>query len=236
MNLDTPTKDIFGLAVESYFTTEDKTPILVHHEDFFDDEIPVEYLFRSYDEMPKLEQKALDLCQGSVLDIGCCAGSHSLVLKSRGHLVQPIDISKKCIETCKKRGLEEAKTLNFFDLKPQSFDTLLLLMNGTGIAGTLNALPSFFEKLKSLMHENTQVLLDSSDLIFLYDEEMADEDEAYYGEMIYKTSYKNQISDPFPWLYLDFNTLKKEAEKASLECSLIFEDEHYGYLARLNFT
>jgi hypothetical protein len=236
LNLYPPSKDIFGLAVENYYLTKDQTPILVHHEDFFDDEIPVEYLFRSYDDMPELEQKALDLCQGSVLDIGCCAGSHSLVLKSRGHLVQPIDISEKCIETCKKRGLEEAKTLNFFDLKPKSFDTLLLLMNGTGIAGTLKELPRFFEKLKSLMHKNTQVLLDSSDLIFLYDEELAKEDEPYYGEMTYKTSYKNQLSDSFPWLYLDFKTLKKEAEKADLKCSLIYEDDHYGYLAKLNFT
>ncbi|WP_019039189.1 class I SAM-dependent methyltransferase [Psychroflexus tropicus] len=237
MNLHSPSKDIFGLAVENYYLTKDQTPILVHHEDFFDDEIPVEYLFRSYDDMPKLEQKALDLCQGSVLDIGCCAGSHSLILKSKGHQVLPIDLSKKCIETCKKRGLEEAKRLNFFDLKSQSFDTLLLLMNGTGIARTLNELEAFFDQLKSLMHKNSQVLIDSSDLIFLFEDEVIENDKSsYYGEMIYRTSYKNQLSDPFPWLYLDFNTLKKEAEKASLECSLIFEDEHYGYLAKLNFT
>ena len=235
MNLNQPTQDIFGLAVESYFKTKDKTPIKVHHEDFFDDEIPVDYLFRSYSEMPELEQKALDLCQGSVLDIGCCAGSHSLELQSRGHLVKPIDISAKCIDVCKSRGLNSAEHSDFFELKSQTYDTLLLLMNGIGIAESIKNLPEFFNKLKSLMHQHSQVILDSSDLIFLYEDEKPSTDH-YYGEMTFTTSYKNQISEPFSWLYLDFEYLKKEARKENLKCSLLFQDEHYGFLAKLELN
>jgi SAM-dependent methyltransferase len=230
-----PTQDIFGLAVESYFQTNDKTPIQVHHDDFFDDEIPVDYLFRSYSEMPKLEQKALELCKGSVLDIGCCAGSHSLELKSKGHLVKPIDISKKCIEICQKRGLIEAEHIDLFELKGEVFDTILLLMNGIGIAKSVDNLPAFFDQLKNLMHQKSQVILDSSDLIFLYEDEKPSTDH-YYGEMTFRTSYKNQISEPFSWLYLDFEYLKREAQKENLKCTLIFQDEHYGFLAKLELN
>lgn len=229
------TKDIFGLAVESYFLKQDQTPIIVHNEDFYDDEIPVKYLFRKYEEMPELEQMALDLCQGKVLDVGCCAGSHSLELKARGHRVVPIDISKKCIQTCHKRGLKEAKQINFFELKNDKFDTILLLMNGIGIAQSIKNLPDFLKKLKSLMHQNSQVLLDSSDLIFLFEDELLEE-ETYYGEMTFKTSYKKQVSQPFPWLYLDFVMLRNEAQKEGLECELIFEDDHYGFLAKLQLN
>lgn len=228
-------KDIFGLAVESYFLKKDQTPIIVHNEDFYDDEIPVGYLFRSYEEMPELEQLALDLCQGKVLDVGCCAGSHSLELKAKGHQVLPIDISRKCIQTCHKRGLQEAQQIDFFNLENQKFDTILLLMNGIGIAKTVKNLSFFFQKLKSLMHRTSQILLDSSDLIFLYEDEVLEEN-SYYGEMTFKTIYKKQVSQSFPWLYLDFDLLKSKAQNEGLSCELIFEDDHYGFLAKLKLT
>ena len=48
-----------------------------------EDVIPLPYLFRDFDEMPKLEQKALELAHGKVLDIGCGAGNHTLYLQPR---------------------------------------------------------------------------------------------------------------------------------------------------------
>lgn len=235
MNRKSSPKDIFGLALESYYTNQDTTSIKVHNKDFYDDEIPVDYLFRSYEEMPELEQIALDLCKGKVLDVGCCAGSHSLELKAKGLEVVPIDISPKSIEVCKKRGLKEAECSNFFELDNEKFDTILLLMNGIGIAQSIDNLTFFFEKLKSLMHQNSQVLLDSSDLIFLYEDELTELDN-YYGEMTYTISYKQSISDAFPWLYLDFDLLKKEASKRGFLCELIFHDGHFGFLAKLKLN
>ncbi|TXE17920.1 class I SAM-dependent methyltransferase [Psychroflexus gondwanensis] len=235
MNPNSISKDIFGLAVESYYKRQDQTPIIVHAEDFYDDKIPVEYLFRTYEEMPEIEQKAIQLSTGTTLDVGCCAGSHSLELKKRGLDVLPIDISKKCIGICKERGLPEAMQTDFFILKDKTFDTILLLMNGIGIAQTIKNLPVFFNQIKTLLKPDGQVLLDSSDLIFLHENEIMD-DSKYYGEITYSTSYKNKTSRPFPWLYLDFELLKDLSEKEGFTCELIYSDDHYGFLAKLKLN
>jgi cyclopropane fatty-acyl-phospholipid synthase-like methyltransferase len=198
----------------------------------------IAYLFRSYDEMPKLEQNALQLAKGKILDIGCGAGSHSLYLQNEKEFeVTSIDISKNAIKACQLRGLKNAKVLNVLDLENETFDTILLLMNGTGIFGTLDETPKFLQKLKTLLNPNGQILIDSSDIIYMFDD---DEDggkwipgDAYYGELTFTISYKNQTEDTFPWLYLDYNTLQNAAHANDLQCQLVYEGEHFDYLARL---
>ena len=89
MNPKTSSPDIFGNAIEHFFYRKDKTPIIVHSKDFDDDQIPVDYLFRNFEDMPLIEQKALEFAKGRTLDVGCCAGSHSLVLQNQGTLSLP---------------------------------------------------------------------------------------------------------------------------------------------------
>lgn len=191
--------------------------------------------------MPDLEQTALKHCRGKVLDVGCGAGSHSLYLQQEKKIqVIPIDISKKAVEICKLRGLENAIFHDFFKLENEKFDTILLLMNGSGIIGKLQNLTLFFEKLKSLLAPNGRVLIDSSDLRYLFEEEedggiWIDASQGYYGEMTYQVSYKGAISLPFSWLYLDFETLKFAAESNGFQCSLLQQGTHYDYLAELKF-
>jgi cyclopropane fatty-acyl-phospholipid synthase-like methyltransferase len=199
----------------------------------------VAYLFRSYNEMPKLEQKALQLAKGRTLDVGCGAGSHSLYLQNERNIdVTAIDISKNAIEACTLRGLEKVKVQNILSLENEKFDTILLLMNGTGIFGTLKETANYLQKLKSLLNPNGQILIDSSDIIYMFDN---DEDggkwipgDNYYGELTFKIRYKNETEDEFPWLYLDYNTLQNAAFANGLQCELILEGEHYDYLAKLS--
>ena len=205
------TNDIFGLAISDYYSTKKENSIKVISNDFDDDEIPVPYLFRSYSEMPEVEQKALDLSKGNVLDVGCGAGSHSLYLQNSKKLtITAIDTSEGAINVCKSQGILNAHCQDFYKHN-QKYDTILLLMNGSGIVGTLNNFNSFFTHIKTLLNPKGQILLDSSDLIYLFEndngEYWVDAAKGYYGEMQYQLNYNNQTSEIFDWLYVDYNTL-----------------------------
>ncbi len=225
-------KDIFGKAIQAYFENNDRTPISVHSPDFEDDEILPEYLFRNFEEMPIIEQIALRSCKGKVLDVGCGAGSHSLFLQENLNLkVRAIDTSPGAIEIAKKRGLTSAACIDFFDLENERFDTLLFLMNGSGIIGKLENINRFFKKSRELLKENGQILIDSSDLIYLFDEKPSAP--PYYGELEFSLSYKGEKSANFDWLYIDEELLKFYAAKNKFSCKIIKRGEHYDYLAQL---
>lgn len=232
-------KDLFGKAILDFQTNNSPEDLTTETSISEADEMSVAYLFRSYDEMPKLEQKALQLSQGKILDVGCGAGSHSLTLQNDRNLdVHSIDISHNAIRACELRGLKKAKTQDVMSIENEKFDTILLLMNGTGIFGTLKETPKFLQKLKSLLNPNGQILIDSSDIIYMFDD---DEDggkwipgDGYYGELTFTVSYKNETEETFPWLYLDYNTLQNVAFANELKCELILEGEYFDYLARLS--
>ena len=233
-------KDLFGKAILDYQTNNSPEDLVTETSISEADEMPVSYLFRTYNEMPELEQKALQLAKGSVLDVGCGAGSHTLALQNERKLdVTAIDISENAVKACQLRGIENVKVANILDLDVENkFDTILLLMNGTGIFGTLNETAKYLQKLKSLLKDEGQILIDSSDLIYMYDQ---DEDgaysipaEGYYGELTFTVQYKGETEDTFPWLYLDYNTLQNAAIANGLKCELLLEGEHFDYLAKLS--
>ncbi len=235
-------KDLFGRAILDYVTNNSPEDLITETSISDEDEMNIAYLFRSFNEMPIIEQKAMQLSKGLVLDVGCGAGSHSLYLQNECKLnVQSIDISNNAIAACKLRGLLNAKVQNVLDLKlnenETQYDTILLLMNGTGIFGTIKDIPNYLHKLKSLLKSNGQILIDSSDIIYMFDN---DEDggkwipsNGYYGEITFKIKYKNEIENSFPWLYLDYNTLQNAAYANGFKCELIQEGEHFDYLAKL---
>lgn len=233
-------KDLFGKAILDYQTNNSPEDLITETTISDEDEMSVAYLFRAFSEMPQLEQKALQLAKGRILDVGCGAGSHGLYLQNETGLeVTAIDISENAIKACQLRGLTNAKVVNILDLDAnEKFDTILLLMNGTGIFGKLKNVSQYFQKLKSLLNENGQILIDSSDIIYMFDE---DEDggkwisgDEYYGELEFTLTYKGEKEESFPWLYLDYNTLQNAAHANGLQCELILEGEHYDYLAKLS--
>lgn len=230
-------KDPMGAAILDFQKQGKAARLRVLSSMFEEDEMPVKHLFRSTRDMPMLEQKALQLAKGRVLDIGAGAGCHALALQEKGLAVKAIDISPLSCEAMKLRGVKDAECINLFDDHlGMGFDTILLLMNGTGIAGKIEHLPALFQRLKALLNPGGQILIDSSDLKYIYENEDGSFDinlnGAYYGEVDYQMIYKDVKGDSFDWLYVDFPLLKSIAETCGLHGELVEEGEHYDYLAR----
>lgn len=228
--------DILGTALIDYISDNYTEDIITYSSVSGEDIMELPWLFRSYKEMPLIEQTALKACYGKVLDVGCGAGSHSLYLQKKGFTVTAIDSSKGAIETCIKRGVKHAKIQDVWHLKNKKFDTLLVLMNGTGLCGKLERLEAFLIHLKSLLTKNGQILIDSSDIIYMYNKNTHLEQKSkglYYGEVLFEMTYKNNRSKPFDWLFVNFDVLKSYAVKAGLQCENLKKGFHYDYLAKL---
>ncbi len=112
-----------------------------------------------------------------------------------------------------------------------------MLMNGSGIIGKLENMPDFFLRMKQLLRPGGYILMDSSDLRYLFEDEdgsfLIDLAGDYYGEIDFRMQYKNIKGDRFDWLYVDFQTLSLYAAEYGFEAELIKEGKHYDYLACL---
>lgn len=235
----TPEKDPMGAAIADYYNRHRADKLRVFSSQFDEDEIPVKDLFRTAQRMPLLERTALQLASGRILDVGAGSGCHALALQEQGKEVCAIDISPLSVEVMKQRGVKDVRLVNLFDEQfAETFDTLLMLMNGSGIIGRLENMPLFFRKIKQLLRPGGCILMDSSDLRYLFEDEdgsfvinlAAD----YYGEIDFEMQYKEVKGDVFDWLYVDFQTLSLYAAECGFKAELIKEGKHYNYLAKLS--
>ncbi len=229
--------DPFGEAIRDYFEKGKAPKIKVNSNYTENEEILPSYFFRSEKEMPLIEQKALKLCKGKVLDIGAAAGCHSIILQKKGYSITALEKSYLASEILLKRGIQRVINKDIFEFDEGSFDTILLLMNGAGIAETLNGLERLLKHLKTILSENGQILIDSSDISYLFEEDdgskwvdLANPD--YHGEMTYHITYKKSDAE-FKWLFVDQDKMKKYAEKSGLKFSLVATGNHNDFLVRL---
>lgn len=237
-DLLTADKDPMGAAILDYLEHGKAGKLRVFSSQFDEDEIPVRTLFRTEKQMSPLERTALQLASGRILDVGAGSGCHSLALQAAGKEVEAIDISPLSVEAMRRRGVGQATQANLFsDSFCGAYDTLLMLMNGSGIIGRLENLPAFFRKAKQLLRPGGSILMDSSDLRYLYEDEdgsfVIDIAGDYYGEVDFRMQYKQVEGDPFDWLYIDFQTLSLYAAQNGFTAELVKEGKHYDYLARL---
>ena len=229
-----------GLAIKDYHQGHYSQDLFNETSISEKDELPLPYLFRPYNQMPKLEKQALKHCKGTVLDIGCGAGSHSLYLQQQGFNVTALDCSTDSIAVCKSRGITQTVAGDLLDYNRQQYDTLLILMNGTGIFQQVAKVPLYLNHLKNILKPGGQILVDSSDLVYMYNTLengaiMVPAHMNYYGELECTLYYKEYVSDPYYWLYLDQKTFKRLAVGAGFKWEIIAQGSNHDYLARLSF-
>lgn len=232
--------DLLGNALQDYFSANKKAELIVHSDITEDEVVPAGHFFRNFSQLPLVEKVAIDRCYGRILDVGAGAGAHARILHKKGLEVLPIDLSPGAVRVMKSLGLTNAREADFFEMPPELFDTILMLMNGIGICGTLARLDIFLEKAKSMLQPGGQILMDSSDIIYMFEEEdgtiAIDLNRGYYGEVTYRFSYGESTGTPFKWLFLDFDLLESYAAKHGFICEKLCDGEHFDYLARLRVT
>ena len=221
-------KDAIGAAILEFAKKKNTSEIIVASDICEDDTIPVFYLFRDVEAMPELEKVALQHCAGSILDVGAGAGIHTRYLKNQGANVKAIDVSLGAVEYMQSQGMD-ARCIDFRNLPEEKYDTLLLLMNGIGIAGTLSSLEDFLSYAKTRLTENGKIICDSTNVMYLYEDEdgsmWMDLNSEYYGNFKFQMKYNSIETDWFDWLYVDYTTLTEKAEKVGLAVKLLFEDD-----------
>lgn len=229
--------DVFGKAIKAFYEDEDDSLEIEVFSDLAGDEtIPVPYFFREGEEMPDVEQKALSLAKGRVLDVGAGAGTHTLHLLENGFEVTALEKSTLCCDVMEDRGIENIIEDDFYNHRGEKYDTILLLMNGVGIAGTNDKLPQFLNHCKSLLAKGGSIFIESSDIIYMFEDEdgsyLIDLNAGYYGNMNYTVEFENE-QENFDWLYAGYDILADVASICGLKIRKVMDGEHYNYLAEL---
>ena len=226
------------MAMNDYYQGNRDAKIKIHSPDFEEDEIEVSWYFRQYDDMPEIEKKALDLCQGKIIDIGAGAGSHALYLQKKGMDVTALDISGGACEIMRMRGVKKVLQEDIFTYKEEKYDTSLMLMNGIGVTGSIENLDIFLDSLNDLLNPGGQLLFDSTNLIYLYSNDQGEEkinlNDDYYGQVQFRMEYDDFFTRQFSWIYIDFDTLAGMAEEKGLKAEKIMDGENYHYLGRIS--
>jgi SAM-dependent methyltransferase len=224
-------KDVLGQALSDYHHRRSSAKLWINNKYGPREEMPVNVYFRTAEEMPELEWIALQRCRGKILDIGAGAGSHALALSQMGQDVTALDNSPLAAAVMEERGVKKIICQDFFELEDGVFDTLLLMMNGIGLAGTLSRLRLFLAHARKLIRPGAQLLFDSSDIAYMFEGNIPEMEE-YYGEILYQYEYKGQRSDWFKWLFIDKNKLTEIARSEGWRTELLFEDGYDQYLVK----
>lgn len=229
--------DPIGRAIADYFEHGEAPDIKIQTNYTEGELLSPAYFFRTEDQMPEIEKTALKLCRGKVLDVGAAAGCHAFILQKSGFDVTALEKSAQAADVMNKRGIKKVVCCDVLQFNEKGFDTILILMNGTGIGGTLHGLELLLDHLKNMLNPSGQILIDSSDISYLFDEEDGSvwidlANNNYYGEMEYELTYKNE-KENFKWLFTDFETLSEKAAKAGMQCNQMLKGKHFNYLAQI---
>ncbi|MEQ8241618.1 MAG: class I SAM-dependent methyltransferase [Cyclobacteriaceae bacterium] len=224
--------DIYGEAVKDFYQNQFIAPLLLNNSYGEPEEMPIEVFFREEVDLSTIDHLALIECSGKILDVGAGTGVHSLILQERGFHVVALENSPRCVEVMTQSGIEKVINIDFRK-HYEKYDTLLVLMNGLGLAGKLKNLTTTLQHFKSLLTKGGQILIDSSDISYLY-EGAEFPSTHYFGEVSYQYEYKKKKGTWFDWLYVDQDTLSKHAKQAGLKLEILMTEENDQYLAHLS--
>jgi SAM-dependent methyltransferase len=207
--------DLFGRVLMDAFTGQGDE-YYVRRDDNFTTRDSSKRYFRSWEALPEHHRCLLDHARGQVLDIGAGAGQHALLLQENGLAVTAIDASPRAVEVCRKRGVQDARVMDAhkLELPVRSYDTVLLMGNTLGIAGTPDGLRALLRRLHRIVRPGGQILAEVNDytatheMIHLRYHQWNLARDRYPGSIRIRLEYQGACSAEFDWLLIELADLK----------------------------
>lgn len=160
-------EDAFGQALYDCLQGLGECEVIIERDDgYIDADIGVAKYFAESKDWEPYYREAMKHAKGRILDIGCGAGRHSLYLQDMGFEVVGIDISPKAIETCKIRGLKDARVISIGKISAElgKFDTILMLGNNFGLFGSYNGAKTLLKRFHTITNDHARIIAETNDI------------------------------------------------------------------------
>jgi|TARA_B110000116_G_C16800387_1_gene570030 SAM-dependent methyltransferase len=222
------------LALRKYHDFGEDIAVIVRNDFTDSEELYPSIFFRGEDDFEDWELLALERCGPRVLDIGAGVGSHGLVLQNRGHRVTALELLPGAVRIMRERGITDARLgqLEEFSETELKYDTILLLMNGSMLAGNLTGLEHLLGLTSSLLASTGIILMDSTDLRTTGDLDCP-VSQNYAGELHYQLEFEGVTGEVFPQLFIDPKLLECICQNVGLEAGVIWSNKKGHYLVEL---
>ncbi len=222
------------LALVRYHDRGEDTVVTIRNDFGEPEEIYPSMFFRSEENFEDWELIALERCGHRVLDVGAGVGVHGLALQKRGHHVTALELLPGAVRIMRDRGIKDVRAGRLEELseKDHDYDTILVLMNGSMLAGTLVGLEHLLRSCLSRITDAGVIMIDSTDLRLIGDQGEKINQE-YSLELHYQLEFEGQSGEIFPQLFIEPGLLAGVSKNLGLLTDVIWQGDQGHYLAEL---
>ena len=177
--------------------------------------------FENFEDLSDLQKNASTRVEGTVLDIGCGAGKHSLYFQEKGLDVYAMDNSLLAIDICQKQGVKNTILcdVNHFEKFDEAikFDSILFWGNNFGLLQNASFFYYFLNLLENFSHKGTKIFLESMDPFGLGFQETETVDYVQHnllqkkigGQMHLRVRYKKYVTPWSDYVFASIGELKE---------------------------
>jgi len=229
-----------GAALLAYHNGRHDALLRIDSDVFDSEDVAVRHYYRpDMDPLEDLDRRALERCSGAVLDAGAGAGRHALDLQCQGLEVTAIDVAEDAVQVMLDRGISDVRQGDIFTSELGSYDTILLLMNGIGLAGHHEGLQKLFDRFGELLKPDGRVVFDAAGL----DAEISHLDaqtlsdmaigNPQLGEVFFRLTFDDLEGSWYPWLFPTSTQVTDAAHRAGFDFTVIGRGARGAFLAEV---
>ena len=235
-------QDAYGASLLDFHLRRGDSLLIVERDDGLleVDSMGNRNYFCPFKDWNEAEKKATALVKGRVLDVGCGAGRWCLELQKRGHKVTGIDNSPLAVETCRLRGVKDARLLSLEQagrLKPRLYDSIVMMGHNFGLFGGMRQGRRCLKQLSAVTTPQARIFAQTFDPyrtdnpLHLSYQRRNRKSGRLGGQIRLRTRYKDLISPWFDYLFAPVHEMKKLLSGTGWELDRILKSKGLSYVA-----